>query len=306
MKNAYLAICYICNENCKFCPCSKKEKQDRLITPIEELKKSVDKMQLHGVTDITLSGGEPTLHPDLLELVGYIQEKNIKVTILSNGERFSSALYILEVLDKVDITSLRVITTLHSSKAEEHEKANQTIGSFERSIAGLKNLSQNGAKIIIKHCITKENYQNLVEFYKYCTANFEQNVDVQLCSIDYCGIPQSMWENEKILFRNLKPYLEELLDYDIQLKEKGSTRRLYCINMPLCSCDPFFWKYMPRHREKMYDQYKDPHKNVLVQIADNVGTHKEYCKDCKVKQICCGTYFTAYDICKSETVIPYV
>lgn len=306
MRNAYLAVSYICNENCSFCPCSKKEKQDKMITKINELLVTVDELFNKGVSEITLSGGEPTLHPNLVELIAYIQKKDIKVTVLSNGEHFSSMKYISELVEKVNVSELRVITTLHSSNAEEHEKINKTAGSFFRSVEGLKNLSSLGAKVIIKHCITRVNYKDLLDFYKYCDTNFDQNVDVQLCSIDYCGIPKDALDKEKLLFRELRPYLEKLLDYDLSIKKTGNHRKLYCINMPLCACDPYYWAYMPRQRGTMYDQYKDPHENSVIQIKDNVGIHKEYCKNCKVKQICCGTYFTAYDICRESIVSPYL
>ena len=56
----------------------------------------------------------------------------------------------------------------------------------------------------------------------------------------------------------------------------------------------------------MYDQYKDPHTNKVIKVSDNVGTHEEYCSDCKVKNICCGTYHTAYEICGKSVIKPYV
>lgn len=306
MKNAYIAISYVCNENCSFCPCTKKEKSDKLITKLEDLTATIDDMEINGITDITLSGGEPTLHPKLPELIKYIQDKGISVTILSNGERFSSEEFVRQLALFVDMKRLRVITTLHSSDESEHENANQTIGSFRRSIIGLKLLSELGVRIIIKHCITKQNYKDLTTFYKFCNEYFPSDVDVQLCSIDYCGIPENYIENEKLLFCEVKPYLEELFEYDLQLKKSGSKRKLYCINMPLCSCDPYYWKYMPRSRDKMYDQYKDPHTNKVIKVSDNVGTHEEYCSDCKVKNICCGTYHTAYEICGKSVIKPYV
>lgn len=61
-----------------------------------------------------------------------------------------------------------------------------------------------------------------------------------------------------------------------------------------------------RNRDKMYDQYKDPHTNKVIKVSDNVGTHEEYCSDCKVKNICCGTYHTAYEICGKSVIKPYV
>ena len=68
MKNAYLAICYICNEHCSFCPCSKEEKENRMITPFFEVQNTIDSFVQNNISDITISGGEPTLHPDFIEI----------------------------------------------------------------------------------------------------------------------------------------------------------------------------------------------------------------------------------------------
>lgn len=306
MKNAYLAICYFCNENCSFCPCSKREKSDKMITPIQELKNAVDTFIEKGIKEVTISGGEPTLHPDFIELIKYLQTKDISITILSNSERFSEKNFIEKLNANVDIRQLRVITTIHSENETEHEKANSTKGSFCRSITGLKNLSNIGAKVIIKHCITMENYQNLVEFYKFVDTTFSELIDVQLCSIDYCGIPTEMLHQEMLSFTALKPFLEQLFDYHIGQKDLKELRKLYCINMPLCSCDVFYWSYLPTKRKQMYSAYKDPHGNQVQSSQNIVGTDGQICSCCKVRDICCGTYKTAFEYFGDKIVKPYV
>lgn len=304
MKNAYLAICYVCNEDCKFCPCSKNEKKKKMLTDISELKKTVDEFEQDGVTDITISGGEPTLHPDLSVLISYIQSKKIKVTVLSNGEKFCDSNFIKKFIDEIDINLIKIITTLHGSISLEHEMANRTIGSFDRTIKGLQNLIENGVKVIIKHCITRDNYRKLLEFYQYCDQEFSENVDIQLCSIDYCGIPKEELNDQRLSFREVKPFLEEVFDYHISRKKVGNERKLYCINIPLCSCDVFYWNYFTFRHKKMYSRYKDPRNKTIENISDNVGVHTEYCKGCKAIDLCNGTYYTAYDVVGEELIQP--
>lgn len=304
MKSAYLAICYACNQNCKFCPCSKMEKQAKMLTDINNLKQTIDDLDAQGITDVTLSGGEPTLHPHLADLIAYIQSKKMLVTVLSNSERFSSNAFIADFVSKVDVRRLKVITTLHASTTEGHETANQTPGSFIRTVHGLKNLSNHGIRVIVKHCISKENYQELYEFFEYCNNTFDESVDIQLCSIDYCGMPADVLAQEKLCFSEVRPFIERMFDRHMELKEAGNKRKLYCINMPLCVCDVYYWRYLPRRHEKTYDQYKDPHNSETTPAQDNVGIHPKFCSACKVAEICCGTYFTAYDACGPDIVTP--
>lgn len=51
-----------------------------------------------------------------------------------------------------------------------------------------------GAKIEIKHCITKENIRQLEQFYLYCDNEFPENVNIQFCGIDYVGIEKKQLE----------------------------------------------------------------------------------------------------------------
>jgi len=307
MKNAYLAVCYICNQNCSFCPCSRQEKKANMVTPIEELMDSIDEFIVDGVTDLTISGGEPTLHPHITELISYIQKKNINVTILTNGERFANKTYFDSFIDVVDVNKVRFITTIHSEKAVAHEEANRTLGSFDKSVSGLKRLSDFGAKVIVKHCVTKENYKDLTTFFKYFDDIFRDSVDIQLCSIDYCGMPKSRLDKEMLTFTMLKPYLEELFDYHISLKAKKRViRNLYCINMPLCSCDVYYWSYIPKRKSKMYDLYKDPHSKRKSEGVDIVATDEKICSKCKAYKICCGTYITAFKYFGNKIVTPYI
>lgn len=304
-ESAYLAANYHCNENCRFCPCSKQEKAEKMITPLAELKTAVDFFAGSGIREVTVSGGEPTLHPDLPELARYIQKKGLRVTLLSNGERFSEDGFLQTFLNSIDKENLRIITTLHGTTPEDHEEANQTAGSFQRTIHGLQKLTWAGIRITIKHCITKENYQKLAVFYTDCCNFFPETVDIQLCGIDYCGIPKERLEQEMLAFPVLRPYLEELFDLHIARMETGSRRRLYCINIPLCACDVYYWRFFPARTKKMYGSYKDPRREHPDNVPDNVGIRLENCGDCKAASRCGGTYFTAFDAFGSKIIRPF-
>lgn len=305
MKNAYLAICYVCNEKCRYCPCSAEEKNTGLCTPLNELLAAIDEMRQNNVDNITISGGEPTLHPDLIPLLQYIQNHHMSFTLLTNSERFSSEKFMSEFAEKVKNKDTKIITTLHSESESAHELANQTSGSYQRTISGMKALIQNGFRVIVKHCITKENYRNLVEYYTYYDKLFPEQSDFQLCGIDYCGMPSEVLENEMLSFVELKPYLEEMFDLHLKRKEEGSNRKLYCINIPLCSCDPYYWTFFSLRRKNMYASYKDPHQLVLKQSKNNAFPCGKACKECKTLEICGGTYISAFEFFGDKIIKPY-
>ena len=53
--------------------------------PIEEMRKRVNRLAALGTTIITISGGEPMLHPDLDEIIGHIRSRGAIATLITNG-----------------------------------------------------------------------------------------------------------------------------------------------------------------------------------------------------------------------------
>lgn len=73
-----------CNLNCPHCYMkSGKALEDELTT--EEIKILCDKFHEYGGTNVSLTGGEPTIHPDFYEIAKYISDIGMKVSIFSNG-----------------------------------------------------------------------------------------------------------------------------------------------------------------------------------------------------------------------------
>ena len=71
-----------CNLSCAYC-----NEFDSVSKPVptSEMLGRIDKLASLGTTVITLSGGEPLLHPDLDEIVRRIRRHNILAEVLTNG-----------------------------------------------------------------------------------------------------------------------------------------------------------------------------------------------------------------------------
>lgn len=86
MKKKYkinLHILEACNFRCQ--QCFSKFGTEKLL-PVEDWKKIVDNcIAGDDVTEFNIAGGEPMLYPWLAELVQYIRDKGVKVSLITNG-----------------------------------------------------------------------------------------------------------------------------------------------------------------------------------------------------------------------------
>lgn len=74
-----------CTNNCIFCSSRSNYQQDKIID-FSTFKNTVDFFLVNaGVKEISLSGGEPLLHPDIFEIVKYCHEKGIYTTLYTSG-----------------------------------------------------------------------------------------------------------------------------------------------------------------------------------------------------------------------------
>jgi MoaA/NifB/PqqE/SkfB family radical SAM enzyme len=76
-----------CNYDCSYCPAAIHDNFSPH-TDLEILKKTVDKLCTLGKPiRLSLTGGEPCVHPHIEQLIRYIKEKNIWLSITTNGTR---------------------------------------------------------------------------------------------------------------------------------------------------------------------------------------------------------------------------
>lgn len=71
-----------CNLACAYC----NEYDDHSPpVPTDEMFRRIDKLAELGTAVVTISGGEPVLHPDLPKIIAYIKQRGMVCTLITNG-----------------------------------------------------------------------------------------------------------------------------------------------------------------------------------------------------------------------------
>jgi len=90
-----------------------------------------------GLQSVKLTGGEPLLHPDFLRIVDLIKEKELSLTIETNGTLMTGEIA-RHLKEKSTLGHISV--SLDGASAKTHDPFRGVKGSFDRAVQGIKYL----------------------------------------------------------------------------------------------------------------------------------------------------------------------
>jgi len=120
------------------------------------------------IIHVTLSGGEPLLHKDILGFLKRCRELDLSVNVLSNLTLLTDD--ILSEMKKNPLLSVQV--SLYSMDATVHDSITKLSGSFEKTKAGILRLCDENIPVQISCPIIKQNKDN-TELEVYVTYRIE-------------------------------------------------------------------------------------------------------------------------------------
>ena len=113
VKDLCFEIIQTCPNNCLFCSsCAGMDKTS--IIEFDVFKRTIDHfMNLGGIEEISFSGGEPFLHPDLFNMIKYCKDLGIRVVLFTSGVKRNKQ------LSEEEMNRLRQVTYEHYSKVKD-------------------------------------------------------------------------------------------------------------------------------------------------------------------------------------------
>ncbi len=100
---------------------------------------------------VSLTGGEPTIHPDFFRLLAYFRRRlpETGITLLSNGRRFADAAFTRRFL-AVAAPPFAVAVPVHADTPALHDKIAGARGAYAQTMAGLDNLLAAGGAVDVE------------------------------------------------------------------------------------------------------------------------------------------------------------
>ncbi|MBW1811307.1 MAG: radical SAM protein [Deltaproteobacteria bacterium] len=289
---------FSCCYRCVFCP-SAAPGYHRQFASLQQVQSEIDRAVESGHESINFSGGEPSMHPEFIQMVEYAKNKGFKqICVCTNGFGFadqSSASRLLAAgISQVSIS-------VHSHLEKHEERVTNKTGSYKRKIKAIGNLVKARAAnqlvdgLSLKTVIHKQllnRFRQHVEFFQNLGLD---DIGFNFIRPDH-GSRSSKWVPA---FKELTPKLRELvLSNETVLKMNFSF-----LDIPTCM---FPWevlaeprlrqRYIGKNFERCITIFSPTEKNGLRRFEwsderkNSMKSHPAACSDCQLNDVCEGVW----------------
>lgn len=169
-RKALVQICEPCNARCDHCFVVATERGDYM--PVDDVRdRLVPQLAAARVTKVTITGGEPMMHPDLLEIVALFRAVGMSVGVCTNGTMCSEET--VAALVELDV---HMNVSLDGFAPESHDTFRKLEGCFAETVDTIKRFASAG---ILQGLLCTPNslaedreYRELVEFAREQGATY--------------------------------------------------------------------------------------------------------------------------------------
>jgi radical SAM protein with 4Fe4S-binding SPASM domain len=278
MNRVDIKVSFKCNNRCLFCVQGDKrqrhrDKSDAQVKAILRDSRSV-------YEEVVFTGGEVTLRPNIIELVGYAKDLGYKIQIQTNGRMFAYKDFCINMVKAgADVFAV----SIHGHNAKLHDYLTGAKGSFEQSTAGIRTLLTLGRLVVTNTVINKINYRFLPEI-----AEFLIDLGIPQYQFAFPHILGNALENKDWMIprkKEIMPYVKRGLEIGIK---KGRLVKTEAI--PACLLGKYS-KYMAESlipQTKVFDIKVNENFNRWRKEEGKLKGPK--CKECKYFKCCEGPW----------------
>lgn len=290
-------LTYRCNNNCRHCwlwiPRDAKEKENEL--SFGAIKKIVDEAKNMGCRSWSISGGEPMLRPDFIDIFKYLATNSIAYSLNTNGTLITP-----KVAQLMKHTGNKMVA-LYGATAGVHDHITRNPGSFDATMRSFAYLKEAGADFVVQLIPMRDNYHQFKKMVRLAESLSPQwRVGAAWFFLSASG---DLARNKEILCQRLSPQEVVMLDEpDPFFEEQIAKEKGYC-NGVLAENGHLFSSCIASRRDFHLDPYgqasfcsfiKDPAlrydvrkgsfteywEGFVPSLRGGVKATKEYAQDC--------------------------
>ena len=272
----YLRLGFRCNQDCWFC-WQGREWPD---APVEKYREWLEEIAAAGVHELSLTGGEPTLHPELPALIERATKVHgMTVMLQSNAIRLRKP----DFAAKMKAAGLGYIfVSLHAADPGISDRMTRAPGTHVGTVAGIVTALQAGIRVIVNCVVEEANFASLADHAQLIVDRFVTPMgDNPVMMVSYSHpaayFDRERWTDSMRPLDELRPHLLAaatiLQKADVQVETMGT-----------CGFPPCVFRGHPDLMRLLADGDAD-----RMDPRDTASrTHPLVCDSCVVKDSCLG------------------
>jgi MoaA/NifB/PqqE/SkfB family radical SAM enzyme len=277
----YIQVVRHCNHFCGFC----SNPTTPYVHTFETMKVLVDDLKKRGYFGVILTGGEPSLHPELPRIARYASDEGLHVRMITNGWRLSDPEFAREMAE----AGLKLVhISVYSVRPDVEQRLRGLPGTLEKAFAAAQNAHAHGIEVNINCVINKLNADHLDENIRYW-------ID------EHPYIRHFVWNNlDPSMGRaevNQEEFTPRLADFEVSLTKAmrmlhTSGRTFRVEKVPLCYMTEFAWASTETRKivkgEERIVHFLDAKQTVRQTDWEHI--YAPSCAACSLRTICGGLF----------------
>lgn len=283
-----LKLGFKCNNNCIHCVVADKRSAGML--PLDEIKNIILKVP-EGET-IQLTGGEPSIHPQIKEILEFCYIHGHSTVIQTNGTGFANA----DLLEACGPYISHIHIAIHSFDPGVHDAVVQQKGMWERTIKGFENIISYQRRVKSSLHITTQTVLSKVNVPTlHDTFAFIQRMLPEVgMSMTYPHIMGNAWHNRNSIIFRYSDFKEE-----IQRTLKDFRSYIFTEAIPPCYLYPYQNDVCTAEKDIIDSLHRGGTDRIGVDFSDSMK-EKNYCfldlKSHRKAPLCRNCVFSSYCI----------
>lgn len=273
-----LKITYECTNNCFFCFSSYLQKN---VITLNGILDAVKRGYNAGCRELVISGGEPTLFPNIIKsIMSYAEELGYtKYIIQTNGSGLSNNIQLVEFLDSIaNKKEVCISFSMHGHTSIIHDTMSRTEGAFEKLMVAMNNVKETKCHIYTNTVMSKLNIGYLKEI-----ADLSLGFGSKIIQFSMMHLEETNDMTTSLLESSMEiRQVAKLVGHDV-LKTEGIP---YCLmhNIETCVGE----SYWPNKLD-LYNKEND-YMPAFNQLEDGMRWKAKSCTDCIMNEICMGIW----------------
>ena len=181
MFHCNIQVHYRCNFQCEICDYWKEPYTSMPVLSARDIESIAEKIRPLGPQSLCVSGGEPLMHPDILEINSILAREHF-VVLICNGWFVTPEL--ARALFKTGIYEVNI--SVDYANAAQHDALRNKEGAFERALGALETLFANRARkdqrVHMNSVVMSDNVDQIEELTRMC-----KNIGITHLVTFYCG-----------------------------------------------------------------------------------------------------------------------